>query len=339
MEKESKFSILTDLLPKYRVLNSIYQQTVDSLKLSYENQCNITDFYNEFDDKQASEKAILNILLSADKEKSIPIITNLRTEIRKNINTYTANKELFDGINTIKVCTGRHNPLHIEIEGQLRDTNKLWKELTQVRNSLESASWQDNKIATQRLIREEEQLEHLYRKEQNKLQTLYQQQKESDNKAAQYLENMFGRIYELSCSFIDLLGNYFTIEKEKTPKEIRPVTPGLYFDMKLASSIHHECNNIQFENLTEIDFYAILNLQPTNTKLSVKTGEKTRMCYLIYKLYEYIKTDNRKEWRTTILGVAGIDEKYYNSKYKEPESEISSRKSESFAQRINRLFE
>jgi hypothetical protein len=332
-------SILIVLLPKYRLLNSLYQQTVDDLKLSYDNQLYITDFYNEFDDKQASEKAILNILLSAGKEKSIPIITNLRTEIYKNIDTYTANKDFFDGIDTINVCAKRHNPLHIEIERQLKDTNKLWQELTQVRNSLESASWQDNKIATQRLTREEEQLEHLYKKEQNKLQTLYQQQKESDSKAAQYLENMFGRIFELSCSFIDLLGNYFPIEKEKTPKEIRPVTPGLYFDMKLASSIHHECNYIQFENLTEIDFYAILNLQPTNTKLSVKTGEKTRMCYLIYKLYEYIKTDNRKEWRTTILGVAGIDEKYYNSKYKEPESEIPSRKSESFAQRINRLFE
>ncbi|MDR2918574.1 MAG: hypothetical protein LBV72_04305 [Tannerella sp.] len=153
-------------------------------------------------------------------------------------------------------------------------------------------------------------------------------------------QNYYSLISDISCSFGKILDSYFPIEKEKTPKEIKPViNPGLYFDMKRVSAIHHECNNIQFENLTEVDFYAILNLQPTNAKLSIKSGEKTRMSFLIHKLYEYLKTDNKKEWRTAILEVAGIDEKYYNSKYKEPESEISSRKSESFAQRINRIFE
>lgn len=44
------------------------------MKLSYENQCSITDFYNEFKDNQHFEKSVLNILLSGDKEKSSPII-------------------------------------------------------------------------------------------------------------------------------------------------------------------------------------------------------------------------------------------------------------------------
>jgi hypothetical protein len=153
-------------------------------------------------------------------------------------------------------------------------------------------------------------------------------------------QNYYPMIHDISCSFVRILNSYFPVEKEKTPKEIKSaIAPGLYFDMKLVSSIHHECNNIQFENLSEVDFYAILNLQSTNAELSIKSGEKTRMSFLIYKLYEYLKTDNKKDWRTAILEVASIDEKYYNSKYKEPESEIPSRKSESFAQRINRIFE
>lgn len=333
-------TLLTTLLPQYRLLNTLYQQTVDSFVLSFDTQCSITNFYNQFHDKQAFEKAVLNMLLSADPNKSAPVINNLRAEIRKNIDIYATNKDFFDGIDTINVCARRHKPLCIEIEGQQKDTNKLWQELTQVRNSLESASWRNDEIAKQRLTKEEERLEHSYNKEQEKLQALYQQQKESDNIAAQYLENMFVHINELSCSFIHLLENYFPTEKEKTLKEIKPaIAPGLYFDMKLVSAIHHECNNIQFENLTELDFYTILNLQPKNAELSIKSGEKTRMSFLIYKLYEYLKTDNKKDWRTAILEVAGIDEKYYNSKYKEPESEIPSRKSESFAQRINRIFE
>lgn len=340
MEKGNDISILVSLLPQYRLLNTLYQQIVDNFVLSFDVQCNITDFYNEFNDKQAFEKAVINLLLSADKDKSAPIINNLRTEICKNIDIYIVNKDFFDGIDTIKVCTGRHNPLCIEIEGQLKATNKLWQELTQVRNSLESANWKDDKIATQRLTQDEERLESRYKKEQEKLQYLYQQQKESDDIASRYIYNMFGGIYELSHSFISLLDNYYPAERKKEQAEIKPtIKPGLYFDMKLVSAIHHECNNVQFENMTEVDFYAILNLQPTNAKFIVKSGERTRMCYLIYRLYEFLKTNNKAEWRTAILKTADIKDKYYNSKYKEPESEIPSRKSESFAQRINKIFE
>lgn len=144
------------------------------MKLNFDRQCHITDFYNTFKDKQAFEKAILNLLLSTDKEKLALITTNLREETSKDIKLYTAHKELFDNIeDTLNVCTGRHNPLHTKIEGQQKDTNKPWQELTQVRNSLESASWKDEKIAIQRLTQDEERFEDLHKKEQEKLQILF----------------------------------------------------------------------------------------------------------------------------------------------------------------------
>lgn len=340
MEKGNDISILVTLLPQYRLLNTLYQRIVENFALGFDAQCNITDFYNEFNDKQAFEKAVVNMLLSTDKDKSAPIISNLRTEIYKNIDMYTANKDFFDRVDIFKACTNRYNPLRIEIEGQLKNTHKLWQELTQVRNSLESASWNDDKISVQRLTQEEERLDNLYRKEQEKLQLLYERKKESDNHAIRYIYNVFSDISELSHSFISLLENYYPIERKKEQAEIKPtIKPGLYFDMKLVSAIHHECNNVQFENMTEVDFYAILNLQPTNIRFIVKSGERTRMCYLIYRLYEFLKTGNKAEWRTDILKSADIKDTYYKAKYKEPESEIPSRKSESFAQRINKIFE
>jgi hypothetical protein len=108
--------------------------------------------------------------------------------------------------------------------------------------------------------------------------------------------NYYSLIYGLSRSFTSILDSYFPGEKEKAQKTAKPaIAPGTYFDMKLVSAIHSQCNNIQFENITEIDLYSLLNLQPTNAVLAVKSGERTRMCYLIYKLYEYLKTDNRAE--------------------------------------------
>lgn len=195
-------SVLTDLLPRYRSLNTLYIEIVDKSVLSFDAQYFTTDFYKKFNDIQAFEKAVLNFLLSADKEKQTQIASNLRMEIEKNTKIYTTNKDFFDEIDIIKVCSNRLNPLKIEIDGQLKDTNKLWKELSEVRNSLESASWKNNKITTERLSKEEERLEGLYKKEQGKLESLYRKQKESDNHATKYLENVFGKIYEVGCSFI-----------------------------------------------------------------------------------------------------------------------------------------
>jgi hypothetical protein len=204
---------------------------------------------------------------------------------------------------------------------------------------LESTSWNNDKIGIERLTREEERLDSLYKQEQQKLEALYQKQKESDSHASKYLENVFRQIYELGCSFISLLETYFPIERKKGQSETKPtLTTGVYFDMQLVSLIHNECNNIQFENLSELDLYVLLNLQRTNVKLIVKSREGERMCYLIFKLYEYLKADNKKEWRFAILKTTGIKEDYYKSKYKAPVSEFPSRESKEFAERINRIF-
>ena len=210
-------SLLTDLLPQYRSVNTLYQEIAEKFVLSFDAQCAITEFYNEFNHIQTFEKSILNFLLSTDKGKQGQIIPNLRAEIAKNTEIYTTNKEFFCGIDIIKVCSGRRNPLKIEIDGQLKDTNKLWQELAVIKGNLESSSWKNDKIGIERLTREEDRLDNLYKQEKQKLEALYQKQKESDNHASKYLENVFSNIYELGCSLISLLDNYFPIEKENTP--------------------------------------------------------------------------------------------------------------------------
>jgi len=88
-------SMLTDLIPQYRSVNTLYQVIVDKSALSFEAQCSITDFYNEFDDIQAFEKAVLTFFLSTDKEKQTQIVSNLRTEIGRNLEIYSTNKDFF----------------------------------------------------------------------------------------------------------------------------------------------------------------------------------------------------------------------------------------------------
>jgi len=207
-------SLLTELLPQYRLLNSLCLNIVENSVLYFEEQCAITDFHNQFNDKTVFEKTIVNLILSTDKEKQQQIISNLKTEISKNIDTYTTHKDFFNEIDTRKVCTNRYNPIRIETEGQSEIVNKLWQELTLIRGNLESASWNNNKIKIQRLTQEEEKVEKLYKIEQEKLQELYQQQKESNNHAFRYTKNVFENIHELSLFHISLLNSYFSDERK-----------------------------------------------------------------------------------------------------------------------------
>ena len=186
--------------------------------------------------------------------------------------------------------------------------------------------------------------EYSYPTEQERQILLKENQQEKnllENEKSEYLrshaclvKDYYLLIYEESKLFCSIIVHYFPVEKENKST----LQSGTYFDMHLVSLIHQECNNVQFENLTEIELYAILNLQPTHAELIIKPNENTRMCYLISKLYEYLKTDKRTQWRTNILKFIGIKEDYYNSKYKEPVSVSSSRKSEDFAQRIDEIF-
>ena len=187
------------------------------MELRFDTQCQITDFYKEFRNTQDFEKTIINFLISIDREIQKQIISNLQAEIDKNIEIYITNKYFFDRIDTLRVCTNRYNPLKIEIEEQLKVTNEIWQEITKARNSLEAANWKDDKIAEERLTKEEERLKGIYKGEQNKLESLFKQKEVSDEYAKKYTENVFKTIYELGRSFLLLLEKYFPVEKENTP--------------------------------------------------------------------------------------------------------------------------
>lgn len=263
------------------------------------------------------ENIALTVLSNSTNEK---VLSRLRILIQDNIRIYESRQEDFKNV----------------------DFEKLYP------------LWEDNLFGNKRaiLLKDKETIkdypyptererEMLLKENQQDINELDNERYELRRADASWIgKNYYLPIYELSLSFAKILDSYFPVEKEKEQKEIRPaIRPGAYFDMKLISLIHHQCNNIQFENITEVDLYAVLNLQSTNGRLILKTGERTRMCYLIHKLYEYLKTDNRSEWRTAMLKALDIKEDFYKSKYKEPASELPSRRSETFAQRIDGIFE
>lgn len=262
------------------------------------------------------ENMVLGIITNSLDEK---ILIRLRNLLNDNIQIYERRQDDFASLDFHEVYT-------LQEERLFADKFSL---LANDRETIQDYPYPSER-ERQMLLKENQQEKNLLENERN----------EYVRANTWMTDNFYSLIYEISKSSLSIIESYFPVEKEENLKDVEPtIKTGLFFDMQLVSLIHNECNNIQFENLSELNLYTILNLQSTNARLITKPRERTRMCYLIYRLYEWLKTDNRTKWRTAILESARIEKKYYDSKYKEPESEIPSQKSGSFAQRINKIFE
>ena len=108
--------------------------------------------------------------------------------------------------------------------------------------------------------------------------------------------------------------------------------------MKLVSAVHEVCNGEQFEDISDTDFYANMNLQPNGSKLKIRPREKARVCYLIFLMGETLPKQDRESWKVSVMELLGIEESYYKSKYKEPVSDFPSDTNQEFAKKMKTVF-
>lgn len=109
-----------------------------------------------------------------------------------------------------------------------------------------------------------------------------------------YSGNRCKDIYELGNNLLPILEKYISNQKKKDTEETDMPIPvpmsvkqSIYIPIKMVSSIHEVCNNQQFEDISETDFYANLNLQPYGSKLKIRPREKARVCYLIFLIRDH----------------------------------------------------
>jgi len=323
---------ITNILPQYTQLNAIISEVSNRNSIEFAQQQFVADFYTQFDNIQSFEAMLIDLTMSAKPERHKTLSESLSIEIQNNIRLISSNKIVLENLNIEKTCDNFANQYEVQISNQLYNTQKRWKELSEVNNLLDMIGFREHTESEEkRLWEKHETLTEKYNKEKALLNDLYEKQNVARKTAEKYQDNYFPKILTLSQKLSEIVQKYI-------PKTVHSLPEGIFFDMKTASEIHKICNNTIFENLSETDFYTAINLLATDKILKLKQGEKTRACFLIYKMYESIKSHNKTEWRTSILQQLEIDESYYKSKYKEPISEVPSRKSEQFAREIKELF-
>jgi len=324
---------ITDILPKYTQLNTIISEVSNRQSIEFSEQQFVANFYAQFDNLQSFEAMLIDLSMQTEMERCKTLTESISVEIQNNIRLISSNKSVLENLAIEKACEKFAKQYDTQIDDQLHNTQKYWKELSEVSNSLDAIGFrQHTEQEEKRLWEKHKTLSEKYNSEKATLNDLYEKQKVARKTAEKYQENCLPKILSLSHKLNEITQKYIS-------KTVQNLPEGAFFDMATSSKIHKICNNIIFENLSEMDFYIAINLLKSDKVLQLKQGEKTRACFLIYKMYESIKSGKNVEWRTSMLQQLDIDENYYKSKYKEPISEVPSRKSEQFAREINRVFQ
>ena len=337
------------MIPQYGELNRIYSDFIVSHTFSFDKQKFITNFYKQYNDTKAFEAAILELVHDKQKEQYTLILNSLRTEIEKNILIYEKHP-LFDDEIISRVCYNFAGRYDTDIKAQLEVTQKLSKPLNEAYNRYDSIGYRKHSAEEEMQAEKEyERCKSEYEKEKEELNRLYELQKQARKEAFQYIENCCGDVYKLSLHFMEILAKYIPVAKDKPEELTKPSEPDIqeeapkeeqheYFDRKLLSLVHTTCVGEQFENISEYDFYACMNLRPGKCKLKIKPREKIRVCYLIFLMSEQLHKLDRENWKKNILKMLDIEENYYKSKYKEPVSDFPSDSNQKFAKERDAIF-
>ena len=325
---------IIDFIPQYQEVNVIFSRFLESDCFGFEEQKNITHFYNRYKDVKLFEKMIFDIIFSKDSRRERILLSSIKFEIDRKITIYETGRHYFDEIEMENVNDDAAVKYLDEIEAQVRITNQCGEEFLEV-----AALWENcfnlHGIDHEAWERYDSLLER-HHLEIEKLNELYCKHKAVMEEAKEYEGNMFRPIYELSKVFLSIIQKYMPSEGEQ-PLQSNDITIP-YFDMAIVSAIYGVCNGEQFEDIPELEFYNNLNLFSSSDRLRIRPKEKGRVCYLIYLLSERLPKTTKDIWRSAILENLGIDTAYYKSKYKEPESDFPSDSNQKFAKEMGEIF-
>lgn len=122
------------------------------------------------------------------------------------------------------------------------------------------------------------------------------------------------------------------IERDTTPPMFSPY---------LLSDIHKLCDGTLFDSTDVSDFRNIMNAPlNSNSKLSIRKGERIRTYHLISELTKCIADDSsRRGWLNGILNLLGIKVRTYNSKYQDVQNEDTNSRNINFRDELKEIID
>ena len=331
MKEISKF------IPELSSVCKIYSGVISGSGIACEDALTLVAFINSFPSVHDVESGIMDLVLKAPTERMEIVLKSLHSDLDRIVSLYKANSRYYDRMDLRLLWYTPLSYVEKDIEAQKTKTQEASDELKEASNSYEMTPFNGmSKDEAAVLERRVDKLTEEYLKEKAKLQNLYSKRKRLEEERWSVPTDVFKLIYQKCHGLLPVVEKYYTkpVEKNKDQSE----RTDLYLSMSLLASIHELCNGRQFEDMSPIDFFQSFNLHKTSKPLKVRNYEKIRVCYLIDQLSDKIDKASRSEWIEAMLRTTGIEPDYYRSKYREPISDLPSKKNKVFAEALKEIL-
>lgn len=279
----------------------------------------------------------MHILSETIHDHTMMILKSLHSDIERIITLYTANKIYYDRIDLKRLWNSPLSYVEKAIKDQKEKTYEASDELREASNSYEMTPFNgmsENEIWV--LEKRVDRLTAEYKEQKTKLDNLYKERSMIEKEKFSVPSDIFKMIYTKCFDIIFIVEKYY--QKPVDKKEEQSVNTEIYLSMAILGPIHKLCSGIQFESISDIDFFHALNMHQASKPLEVCKNEKIRVCYLINQLSEKIEKEKRNEWIGAMLQICGIEQDYYRSKYREPISDLPSKKNKEFAEALKEII-
>ena len=324
-------------IPELSSVCKIYSGVISGSGITCEDALTLVAFINSFPSVHDVESGIMDLVLKAPTERLEIVLKSLHTDLGRIVTLYKNNSRYFDRMDLRLLWYTPLLYVKKDIEAQKTKTQEASDELKEASNSYEMTPFNGmSKDEAAVLERRVDKLTVEYQKEKAKLQNFYTKRKSLEEERWSVPTDIFRLIYLKCHGLLPVVEKYYNKPVKKNNEQ--PVRTELYLSMSLLASVHELCNGRQFEDLAAIDFFHALNLHQTSKPLEVCKNEKVRVCYLIHQLSEKIDKGTRSEWIGAMLRNTGIEQEYYRSKYREPISDLPSKKNKEFAEALKGIL-
>ncbi len=133
-------------------------------------------------------------------------------------------------------------------------------------------------------------------------------------------ENYYYKLQDVCKEFLNIID---FIETKAVAKSSIENAKSELFDMELIGALYKLCNQNQFENITQPDFYNALTSINSKKKLKCVKRQNLKVYYLISRLKTKILDKSiAQEWDTSMIKALGLDPNTYNKKKNQANQEF-----------------
>lgn len=328
---------ISQFIPELSSVCKIYSGVISGSGIACEDALTLVDFINSFPSVHDLESGIMDLVMKAPAERMEIVLKSLYADLDRIVTLYKDNSIYYDCRNLRLLWDKKLSYANKDIEAQQKKTQAASDELKEASNSYEMTPFNGmSKDEVAVLERRFNKLSAEYQREKAKLQNFYAKRKRLEEERWSVPTDIFRLIYLKGNGLLPVVEKYYNKPVEKNKEQSKRTE--VYLSMSLLASVHELCNGRQFEDMAAIDFFHALNLHQASKPLVVCKNEKVRVCYLIHQLSEKIEKGTRSEWIGAMLRTTGIEQEYYRSKYREPISDLPSKKNKEFAEALKEIL-